>query len=172
MKMVLTYLEFLMLLNDVRNMKQTIKVAKAQGAHVQGTISYTLSPVHSLDDFVDLAKELEALECDSVSIKDMAGLITPAAAYELVTKLKEETDLLVDLHCHCTSGMTQISYYAACQAGVDILDTAISPLSGGTSQPPTESMVAALQGTPYDTGLDLKSLTAIKKYFDQIKENT
>lgn len=151
-------------------MKQTIKVAKAQGAHVQGTISYTLSPVHTLDDFVDLAKELEALECDSVSIKDMAGLITPAAAYELVTKLKEETDLLVDLHCHCTSGMTQISYYAACQAGVDILDTAISPLSGGTSQPPTESMVAALQGTPYDTGLDLKSLTAIKKYFDQIKE--
>ena len=133
-------------LNDVRNMKQTIKVAKAQGAHVQGTISYTLSPVHTLDDFVDLAKELEALECDSVSIKDMAGLITPAAAYELVTKLKEETDLLVDLHCHCT------------------------PLSGGTSQPPTESMVAALQGTPYDTGLDLKSLTAIKKYFDQIKE--
>lgn len=157
-------------LNDVRNMKQTIKVAKDQGAHVQGTISYTLSPVHTLDDFVDLAKELEALDCDSVSIKDMAGLITPLAAYELVSKLKEETDLLVDLHCHCTSGMTQISYYAACQAGVDVLDTAISPLSGGTSQPPTESMVAALQGTPYDTGLDLKSLTAIKKYFDQIKE--
>lgn len=157
-------------LNDVRNMKQTIKVAKDQGAHVQGTISYTLSPVHTLDDFVDLAKELEALDCDSVSIKDMAGLITPSAAYELVSRLKEETDLLVDLHCHCTSGMTQISYYAACQAGVDVLDTAISPLSGGTSQPPTESMVAALQGTPYDTELDLKSLTAIKKYFDQIKE--
>ena len=157
-------------LNDVRNMKQTIKVAKDQGAHVQGTISYTLSPVHTLDDFVDLAKELEALDCDSVSIKDMAGLITPSAAYELVSKLKEETDLLVDLHCHCTSGMTQISYYAACQAGVDVLDTAISPLSGGTSQPPTESMVAALQGTPYDTELYLKSLTAIKKYFDQIKE--
>ena len=157
-------------LNDIRNMKQTIKVAKDQGAHVQGTISYTLSPVHTLDDFVDLAKELEALDCDSVSIKDMAGLLTPAAAYDLVTKLKEETDLLVDLHCHCTSGMTQVSYYAACQAGVDILDTAISPLSGGTSQPPTESMVAALQGTPYDTGLDLKSLTVIKEYFDKIKE--
>lgn len=80
----------------------------------------------------------------------MAGLITPTAAYELVSKLKEETDLLVDLHCHCTSGMTPISYYAACQAGVDILDTAISPLAWGTSQPPTESMVAALQGTSYD----------------------
>ncbi len=157
-------------LNDIRNMKQTIKVAKAQGAQVQGTISYTISPVHSLDDFVDLAKELEALECDSVAIKDMAGLLKPADAYELVSRLKEETDLLVDLHCHCTSGMTPISYYAACQAGVDILDTAISPLSWGTSQPPTESMVAALQGTPYDTGLDLNLLNHIKKYFEKIKE--
>ena len=134
-------------LNDIRNMEKAIKVAKDQGAHVQGTISYTISPVHTLD-----------------------GLITPNAAYELVSKLKEETDLLVDLHCHCTSGMTPISYYAACQAGVDILDTAISPLSWGTSQPPTESMVAALQGTPYDTGLDLKQLTNIKEYFDDIKE--
>ena len=157
-------------LNDIRNMEKAIKVAKDQGAHVQGTISYTISPVHTLDDFVDLAKNLEALDCDSVAIKDMAGLITPTAAYELVSKLKEETDLLVDLHCHCTSGMTPISYYAACQAGVDILDTAISPLSWGTSQPPTESMVAALQGTPYDTGLDLKKLTNIKEYFDDIKE--
>ena len=157
-------------LNDIRNMKQTIKAAKDQGAHVQGTISYTISPVHSLDDFVELAKELEALDCDSVAIKDMAGLLKPSEAYELVSKLKEETDLLVDLHCHCTSGITPISYYAACEAGVDILDTAISPLAWGTSQPPTESIVAALQGTPYDTGLDLKSLNHIKKYFDQIKE--
>ena len=157
-------------LNDIRNMEQTIKVAKQQGAHVQGTISYTISPVHTVDDFVDLAKNLEALDCDSVAIKDMAGLITPTAAYELVSKLKEETDLLVDLHCHCTSGMTPISYYAACQAGVDILDTAISPLAWGTSQPPTESMVAALQGTEFDTGLDLKLLAHIKKYFEDIKE--
>ena len=136
-------------LNDIRNMEKAIKVAKDQGAHVQGTISYTISPVHSIDNFVELAKDLEALDCDSVAIKDMAGLITPTAAYELVSKLKEETDLLVDLHCHCTSGMTPISYYAACQAGVDILDTAISPLAWGTSQPPTESMVAALQGTEF-----------------------
>ena len=156
-------------LNDIRNMEKAIKVAKDQGAHVQGTISYTISPVHSLDNFVELAKELEALDCDSVSIKDMAGLITPSAASELVTKLKDETDLLVDLHCHCTSGMTPISYYAACQAGVDVLDTAISPLAWGTSQPPTESMVAALQGTEFDTELDLKLLTSIKEYFDQIK---
>ncbi|WP_458405163.1 sodium-extruding oxaloacetate decarboxylase subunit alpha [Methanobrevibacter sp.] len=157
-------------LNDIRNMEKAIKVAKDQGAHVQGTISYTISPVHTLDDFVELAKNLEALDCDSVAIKDMAGLITPTAAYELVSKLKEETGLLVDLHCHCTSGMTPISYYAACQAGVDILDTAISPLAWGTSQPPTESMVAALQGTEFDTGLDLKLLTSIKKYFEDIKE--
>ncbi len=157
-------------LNDIRNMEKAIKVAKDQGAHVQGTISYTISPVHTIDDFVELAKNLEALDCDSVAIKDMAGLITPTAAYELVSKLKEETDLLVDLHSHCTSGMTPVSYYAACQAGVDVLDTAISPLAWGTSQPPTESMVAALQGTPYDTGLDLKLLSHIKKYFDDIKE--
>lgn len=157
-------------LNDIRNMEKSIKVAKAQGAHVQGTISYTISPVHTLDDFVSLAKELEALECDSVSIKDMAGLMTPTAAYDLVSRLKEETDLLVDLHCHCTSGMTPISYYVACQAGVDILDTAISPLAWGTSQPPTETMVAALQGTPYDTKIDLKLLNSIKKYFENIRE--
>lgn len=157
-------------LNDVRNMEQCIKVAKQQGAHVQGTLSYTISPVHNVDTFVEIAKELEALECDSLAIKDMAGLITPASVYELVSRLKEETDLLIDLHSHCTSGMTPISYYAACQAGVDILDTAISPLAWGTSQPPTESIVAALQGTEFDTGLDLKMLNQIKKYFEDIRE--
>ena len=157
-------------LNDVRNMEQCIKVAKQQGAHVQGTLSYTISPVHNVDTFVEIAKELEALECDSLAIKDMAGLITPASVYELVSRLKEETDLLIDLHSHCTSGMTPVSYYAACQAGVDILDTAISPLAWGTSQPPTESIVAALQGTEFDTGLDLKVLNQINKYFEDIRE--
>ena len=157
-------------MNDIRNMQQSIKVAKAQGAHVQGTISYTISPVHTVDKFVEFAKELEALECDSIAIKDMAGLITPSVVFELVTRLKEETDLLVNLHSHCTSGITPISYYAACQAGVDILDTAISPLAWGTSQPPTESIVASLQGTEFDTGLDLKALNQIKKYFEGIRE--
>ncbi|MDR0900975.1 MAG: sodium-extruding oxaloacetate decarboxylase subunit alpha, partial [Methanobrevibacter sp.] len=157
-------------LNDVRNMEKTIKVAKQQGAHVQGTISYTTSPAHTLDDFINLAKELEALECDSLAIKDMAGLIYPVDVYTLVKRLKEETDLLINLHSHCTSGMTPISYYVACEAGVDILDTAISPLSGGTSQPPTESIVAALQNTEFDTKLDLKLLNHIKKYFEDIKE--
>ena len=157
-------------MNDIRNMEQSIKVAKAQGAHVQGTISYTISPVHTVDKFVEFAKELEALECDSIAIKDMAGLISPAVVFELVSRLKEETDLLVNLHSHCTSGMTPISYYAACQAGVDILDTAISPIAWGTSQPPTESIVASLQGTEYDTGLDLKILNQIKKYFETLRE--
>ncbi len=157
-------------LNDVRNMKKVIKVAKAQGAHVQGTISYTTSPVHTLDDFINLAKELESLDCDSVAIKDMAGLTSPKDVYDLVTRLKEETDLLINLHCHCTSGFTPISYYVACEAGVDILDTAISPFAWGTSQPPTESIVAALSGTEYDTKLDLKKLNHIKKYFENIKE--
>ena len=157
-------------LNDIRNMEYSIKVAKEQDTHVQGVISYTVSPFHTVEKYVEFAKELEALECDSVAIKDMAGLITPHDTYELITALKEETNLKINLHCHCTSGMTPMSYYAACQAGVDILDTAISPLSWGTSQPPTESIVAALQGTPYDTGLDLKLLTNIKKYFEEIRK--
>ena len=157
-------------LNDVRNMELSIKVAKEQGAHVQGTISYTTSPFHTLDKYVEFAKELEALECDSVSIKDMAGLISPTDTYELVKTLKEETDLLINLHCHCTSGMTPMSYYAACEAGVDILDTAISPLSWGASQPPTESIIAGLVGTPYATELDLKLLSEIKKYFEGIRK--
>ncbi len=157
-------------LNDVRNMELSIKVAKEQGAHVQGTISYTTSPYHTLEKYVELAKELEALECDSLAIKDMAGLISPHDTYELVKTLKEETDLLINLHCHCTSGMTPMSYYAACQAGVDLLDTAISPLAWGASQPPTESVVAALKNNPCDTGLDLKLLNEIKKYFEEIRE--
>ncbi len=157
-------------LNDIRNMELSIKVAKEQGAHVQGTISYTVSPFHTLEKYVEFAKRLEELECDSITIKDMAGLISPQDTYELVKTLKEETDLMINLHCHCTSGMTPMSYYAACQAGVDLLDTAISPLSWGASQPPTESIVAALDGTPYDTGLDLKLLSQIKKYFEGIRQ--
>jgi pyruvate carboxylase subunit B len=157
-------------LNDIRNMEMAIKVAKEQDAHVQATISYTVSPYHTTDTFVEFAQKLEELECDSVAVKDMAGLISPHDTYELIRKLKEETDLMVNLHCHCTSGMTPMSYYAACQAGVDLLDTAISPLSWGASQPPTESMVAALKDTPYDTGLDLKLLKKIKEYFEEIRK--
>lgn len=156
--------------NDIRNMEKSIEVAKRMGAHVQGSISYTLSPVHTIEQFTDFASRLAELGSDSICIKDMAGLITPENAYNLITAIKKEVNLPVNLHTHCTSGIAQMSYFRACQAGVDILDTAMSPLSGGTSQPSTESLVAALQGTPYDTGLDLGKLTEIKKYFEKLME--
>lgn len=116
-------------LNDSRNMKMSIKTAKDQGAYVQGTISYTISPVHTIEKYVEFAKELAAMDCDAITIKDMAGLITPDVAGKLVTALKDEVDLDVNLHSHCTSGMTLMSYEAAIEAGVDMLDTAISPFS-------------------------------------------
>ncbi|HDN64757.1 MAG TPA: oxaloacetate decarboxylase subunit alpha [Methanosarcinales archaeon] len=156
--------------NDIRNMEVAITAAKKTGAHVQGTISYTISPVHTIETFVANARELASLDCDSICIKDMAGLISPHAAYDLIKTLKDEVGLPVDLHSHSTSGMAPMSYMAACKAGVDILDTAFSPFAGGTSQPPTETVVAGLDGTPYDTGLDLALLTDIKEYFDGVKE--
>lgn len=156
--------------NDIRNMEKSIEVAKRMGAHVQGAISYTLSPVHTIEQFTDFASKLAELGSDSICIKDMAGLITPENAYNLITAIKKEVSLPVNLHTHCTSGIAQMSYFRACQAGVDILDTAMSPLSGGTSQPSTESLVAALQGTPYDTDLDLGKLTEIKRYFEKLME--
>ncbi len=156
--------------NDIRNMEVAISAAKKTGAHVQGTISYTISPVHTIETFVAFARELASLDCDSICIKDMAGLISPHAAYDLIKTLKDEVGLPIDLHSHSTSGMAPMSYLAACEAGVDILDTAFSPFAGGTSQPPTETVVAGLYGTPYDTGLDLALLTEIKEYFDGVKE--
>lgn len=156
--------------NDIRNMEVSIKTAKRTGAHVQGTVCYTVSPVHPIPLYVKMAKELEEMGCDSLCIKDMAGLISPQNAFDLVSALKQEISIPVDLHSHCTSGMAPMSYMFACEAGVDILDTAFSPFAWGTSQPPTETTVAALRGTPYDTGLDLLLLTEIKKYFEELKE--
>ncbi len=156
--------------NDIRNMERSIKAAKKMEKHVQGGISYTISPVHTNEQFAKFAVKLAELGCDSICIKDMAGLITPQNAYDLIREIKKEVRLPVNLHTHCTSGMAQMSYFYACQAGVDILDTAMSPLSGGSSQPATESLVAALRGTPYDTGLDLELLTEIKRYLEKIVE--
>ena len=156
--------------NDIRNMERSIKAAKKMEKHIQGGISYTISPVHSNELFAQFAVKLAELGCDSICIKDMAGLITPKNAHELIRAVKKEVSLPINLHTHCTSGMAQMSYFYACQAGVDILDTAMSPLSGGSSQPATESLVAALKGTPYDTGLDLELLTEIKRYFERIME--
>jgi oxaloacetate decarboxylase alpha subunit len=157
-------------LNDVRNMEVAIKTVKKAGKHPQGTICYTISPVHTVEHFVEFAKKLATLECDSICIKDMAGMLAPQPAYELITALKDKVGLPVHLHSHSTSGMAMMTYFRACEAGVDILDTAFSPLAGGTSQPPVESVVAALKGTEYDTGLDLTLLSEISSYFRELRE--
>jgi len=156
-------------LNDVRNMEKAIEVAKKEGAHVQGTICYTISPVHDIPLFVRVGRELVELGVDSICIKDMAGLISPYMAYELVAALKKELDVPIQLHCHYTSGMASMAYLKAIEAGCDVVDTASSPLALGTSQPPVESLVAALKGTPWDTGLDLSLLSEIANYWKEIK---
>ncbi len=157
-------------LNDLRNMSTSIAAAKRGGAHVQGTISYTVSPVHSVEAFVQMGIALEQAGCDSICIKDMAGLITPRAITDLSRALKKAVKVPLDLHSHCTSGVAPFSYQAAAEAGVDILDTALGPFSGGTSQPCTEAMVAALQGTPWDTGLDLVLLAEIGGRLTPLRE--
>jgi len=157
-------------LNDIRNMKRSMDQVKKSGAHLQGAICYTTSPVHSTQTFIDMAKELYADECDSICIKDMAGLIMPEQARELISGIKKAVDVKVCLHSHSTSGIAPMSYEAAITAGVDILDTAMSPFSMGTSQPPTESVVASLIGTPRDTGIDLIKLRAVRNICLQIRE--
>ena len=157
-------------LNDVRNMELSIKVAKEYKAHVQGTICYTTSPVHTTEKFVEMAESLEKLGCDSLCIKDMAGLISPVAAAELVKAMKQKVKIPLNLHSHCSSGMAPVSLFAAAEAGVDIIDTAFSAFAWGTSHPPTESMVASLKNTPYDTGMDLQLLFEIGEYFAKVSE--
>ncbi|HJJ47365.1 MAG TPA: pyruvate/oxaloacetate carboxyltransferase [Methanocorpusculum sp.] len=150
-------------LNDIRNMQRSIKAVQDCGKHVQGTISYTTSPVHTIDAYVKQAEELYSLGSNSICIKDMAGLIMPDAAKKLITGIKAKIDIPVGLHTHSTSGIAPMSYQAAIEAGVDILDTAMSPFAGGTSQPATESIVASLVGTPRDTGLSLNTLRNVKQ---------
>ncbi|HHT06043.1 MAG TPA: oxaloacetate decarboxylase subunit alpha [Hydrogenispora sp.] len=155
-------------LNDPRNMETAIKACKEAGAHVQGTICYTISPVHNIDSYVELAKQLKEMGSDSICIKDMAGLLMPYVAEELVKRLKAEVGLPVQLHCHYTSGMASMTYLKAIEAGADVVDTALSALAMGTSQPPTESLVAALQGTAYDTGLDLAKIAPINQHYKDL----
>jgi pyruvate carboxylase subunit B len=157
-------------LNDIRNMTRSMDQVKKAGAHLQGTICYTTSPVHNNQTFITMAKDLYAHECDSVCIKDMAGLIMPDAARNLITGIKKAVDVKVCLHSHCTSGIAPMSYQAAIDAGVDILDTAMSPFSMGTSQPPTESVVASLIGTHRETGIDLIRLRAARNTCIQIRD--
>src|SRR5213594_1250942 len=156
-------------LNVLWNMEPAMRQVKACGKHVEASICYTLSPVHSLDRFVELAKQLEDLGTDTLCIKDMAGLLSPLDAYTLVKKLKAAVRTPIHLHSHYTSGMASMSALMAVLAGLDMLDTAISPLAGGTSHPPTETLVAALRGTPYDTGLDLPQFAPIADHFRTVR---
>ncbi|WP_462319129.1 oxaloacetate decarboxylase subunit alpha [Marinilabilia sp.] len=157
-------------LNDPRNMETAIQACIKEGGHAQGCISYTTSPVHNLEMFANDAKRLEEMGANSICIKDMAGLLKPFDAYELITAIKEKINIPVQLHTHYTSGVASMTYLKAVEAGVDVVDTAISPMAGGTSQPATEPLVASLQGTEHDTGLDLVKLSEIAAYFRPMKD--
>jgi pyruvate carboxylase subunit B len=156
-------------LNDVRNLDRAMSEVKACGKHAEATICYTVSPVHSIDRFVDLAKKLEDLGTDTICIKDMAGLLAPLDAYHLVRRLKAAVKVPLHLHSHYTSGMASMASLMAILGGLDMLDTSISPLAGGTSHPATETLVASLQNTPYDTGLELASFQPITEHFRTVR---
>lgn len=158
-------------LNDLRNLETAIRVTKAEGAHAQAAISYTISPVHTTETFVNLAKDMVSMGADSICIKDMSGLLTPYAAADLVTALKKSVLVPIEMHSHCTSGLADMTYLKAVEAGVDIIDTAISPFAQGTSQPATEALVATLKDSIYDTGIQLDALNPITEYFQPIREN-
>jgi len=157
-------------LNDPRNIRKAMEACKKEGGHAQAAVCYTISPFHSLEQFVKDAKVLEDMGADSICIKDMAGLLTPFKAYEIIKALKENVKVPIQLHTHYSSGVASMTYLKAIEAGCDVVDCAISPMSMGTSQPPTESIVAALQGTEYDTGYDLALLNEIADYFKPIKQ--
>jgi len=158
-------------LNDLRNLQTSIRAVKKAGKHAQGTISYTISPVHTIEAFVEMAQQLIEMGCDSICIKDMAGLLKPQPAYDLVRKIKERcgNDVLVHLHCHATSGVTLVSLMKAVEAGCDIVDTAISSMSLGPGHNPTESFVEMLEGTGYETRLDLARILKVNRYFAKVR---
>ncbi len=157
--------------NDLRNLETAVRAAKKEGAHAQIALSYTLGDAYTLDYWKDLVKRIQDMGCDSICLKDMAGLMLPYQGAELVGELKKTVDIPIDLHSHCTSGVATTTYIMAAEKGCDIVDTAMSPLSGGTSQPPTEVIVEILKGTPYDTGLDQNKLAEIAEYFRPIRDN-
>ncbi|HBO99482.1 MAG TPA: pyruvate carboxylase subunit B [Verrucomicrobia bacterium] len=158
-------------LNDPRNLEQAIRSVKKWGGHAQGTICYTTSPVHTVKKYVELAKEQEAMGIDSLCIKDMAGILTPGAARELIAALRKALpEMPIQVHSHMTSGMAAAMYLAAAEAGAGCLDCAISTMSSFSSQPPTESIVAILESEGFDTGLDLKKLAKINAYFKELKK--
>lgn len=156
--------------NDLRNLQTAVNATRKEKGHAQVALSYTLGDAYTLDYWKDMAKRIEDMGADSICIKDMAGLLLPYTAYELVSALKEETKLPIQLHAHYTSGVASMTYLKAVEAGVDIIDTAMSPFALGTSQPATEVMVETFKGTPYDTGLDQTKLAEITDYFRPLRE--
>lgn len=157
-------------LNDIRNLETAVKAANKENGHAQIALSYTLGDAYTMDYWKDMAKKIEDLGAKSLCIKDMAGLLTPYEATELVTALKDSVDIPIDLHTHYTSGVAAMTYMKAVEAGCDIIDTAMSPFALGTSQPATEVMVETFRGTPYDTGLDQNLLAEIAEYFRPMRE--
>lgn len=158
-------------LNDYRNIAVAMDETKKQGAHAQGTIAYTVSPIHNIENYIKLAKELENMGADSICIKDMAGLIMPQTAYELVKSIKSVVHLPVYLHSHSTNGLAEMAYLKAAEAGVDGIDCAISVFSSGTSQPATESMHYALEASGFNTGINGKLLKKINDFFKPVKDH-
>jgi pyruvate/oxaloacetate carboxyltransferase len=156
-------------MNDLRNMKTAIEAALKTGKIVEGAVCYTISPVHSVDYFVRIAEKLAQTGVQVICLKDMAGMLAPYVAYDIIKQIKTRIPLPVHLHSHSTAGLAPMSYMMAIEAGVDIIDTAMSPLAQGTSQPPTEAVVAALKGSPRDTGLDLTLLGEIADYFHGVR---
>lgn len=157
-------------LNDTRNLKTSIEACKKAGGHCQTAISYTTSDFHTVDYFVNLAKEMANLGADSICIKDMAGVLVPQTGFELVSRIKDVIDLPVDVHVHATSGIAEMTYLKVAEAGADIIDTAISSFAGGTSQPATESVAIALAGLGYETGLDQLKLEKIADHFNPVRD--
>ncbi|MDO6642066.1 MULTISPECIES: sodium-extruding oxaloacetate decarboxylase subunit alpha [unclassified Shewanella] len=157
-------------MNDVRNLETAVKAVKQVGGHAQGTISFTSSPVHNVDTWVDMAKNLEDMGCDSLCIKDMAGLLKPMQAYDLISRLKSQTDLTVSMHCHATTGLSTATYQKAIEAGVDILDTAISTMSQTYGHSATETLVAMAEDSGRATGYDMAALEEIAAYFREVRK--
>ena len=157
-------------LNDVRNLEASMKSIKKYNGHCQCAISYTTSPIHTTEYYLDLVKTMESMGADSICIKDMAGVLTPYNAYDLVKRVKNVTKLPIELHTHCTSGIADMIYMKAVEAGIDIIDTAISPFSGGTSQPPTESLAVTFAEMDRNPGLDMDALLKVAEYFKPIRD--
>lgn len=157
-------------LNDVRNIEASMKAIKKYGGHCQCAISYTTSDVHTTEYYLELLKTMESMGADSICIKDMAGVLTPYNAYDLVKKMKSISKLPIELHTHCTSGIADMIYMKAVEAGVDIIDTAISPFSGGTSQPPTESLAVTFSEMERNPGLNMDALLEVAEYFKPIRD--